>query len=149
MPPTHLLRLAFETCRSFDEAKALLAETPLAVPAFFTLSGIQGHQGCVIERTETAAFVRDGDVRTGSVAVANHWVAAPLGGRMRGADSPGRLAQMAACRDGVEGGFGWVTPPILNPTTRMAVTANASAGTLEVRGDETDGPATGDFRLSP
>lgn len=143
MPPTHLLRLAFETCSTYDAAKALLAETPIAVPAFFSLSGTAPHEGCVIERTETDAFVRDG----GSAAIANHWIAGPFTGRSRGADSPGRLARMEACRDGVEDGFDWVVPPILNPTTRLAVTANAATGGLRVRGYETAGAATRDFIL--
>tara|TARA_R110000772_G_scaffold73216_1_gene159416 strand:- start:47487 stop:48485 length:999 start_codon:yes stop_codon:yes gene_type:complete len=143
MPPTHLLRLAFETCRSYDAAKTLLAETPIAVPAFFSLSGTEPHEGCVIERTETQAFIRDG----GGAAIANHWVAGPFAGRLRGFDSPGRLARMEACRDGVEDGFDWVAPPILNPTTRLAVVANAATAALQVRGYEATGAATRDFIL--
>ncbi|MEQ8356568.1 MAG: hypothetical protein RH942_13585 [Kiloniellaceae bacterium] len=143
MPATHLLRHVFETCRIYGEAKTLLTETPIAMPAFFALSGTEAGQGCVIERTERAAFIRDG----GKASVANHWIAAPLGGRMRGQDSTGRFDQMEHCRDDVEGGFDWVTSPILNPTTRLAVTANARVGTLQVRGYERDGPVTQDFSL--
>ncbi|PIW25902.1 MAG: hypothetical protein COW30_17920 [Rhodospirillales bacterium CG15_BIG_FIL_POST_REV_8_21_14_020_66_15] len=143
LPPTHLLRWVFETCETYENARAVLAETPIAVPAFFSLSGVDGHQGCVIERTETAAFIRDG----GNVSIANHWVKAPIAGRARGLDSPGRFALMEACRDRVEDGFDWVRAPILNPTTRLAVTANALTGSLQVRGYEPEGPVTRDFAL--
>lgn len=143
MPPTHLLRLAFETCPTYGAAKALLAETPIAVPAFFSLSGTAPQEGCVIERTEREAFVREG----GNVSVANHWIKAPFSGRSRGFDSHGRFDRMEACRDGVEDGFGWVVPPILNPTTRLAVTANAATAALHVRGYEAAGAATRDFIL--
>jgi hypothetical protein len=147
MPPTHLLRLAFETCPTFEAAKKLLTETPIAVPAFFALSGTAPHQGCVIERTERDAFVRGEGAERGSAAVANHWVAAPLSGRSRGFDSHGRLARMDRCQGAVEDGFDWVEPPILNPTTRLAVAANAATGALQVRGYEASGLATADFTL--
>ncbi|MAO54448.1 MAG: hypothetical protein CMM61_01960 [Rhodospirillaceae bacterium] len=142
LPATHLLRRVFETCATFDAAKVMLRDTPIAMPAFFSLSGTAPGEACIIERTETEAFVRDGDA-----AIANHWVAGPLHGRLRGQDSPGRFALMEAQRDAVEDGFDWVAPPILNKTTRLAVTANAAAGTLQVRGYEADGVATRNFVL--
>lgn len=142
-PPMHLLRRVFEECRTFEDAQSMLTETEIAVPAFFSLSGARADQGCVIERMETRAFVRAG----GRAAVANHWVAGGQGGRLRGHDSPGRLALMERTRDGVTGGFGWVDPPILNPTTRLAVVADAAAGALDVRGYERDGVVTRDFSL--
>jgi hypothetical protein len=41
-----------------------------------------------------------------------------------------------------QGGFGWVTPPVLNPYTRIAVEMCAANGTLRVVGYEsTDGSA--------
>ena len=58
LPPAQLLRGAFESCADYDAAKALLAETPLAVPSIFLLSGPGPGQGCVIERLERQAFVR-------------------------------------------------------------------------------------------
>ena len=153
IPAVHLLRRVFEAAETFEAAKRMLCDTPIAMPAFFSLSGTRQEDGCVIERTETEAFVRDGDGRPGHASVANHWIAGGFDGRLRGIDSPGRYAQMERCRDGVEGGFDWVVPPILNPTTRLAVTANATAGTLEVRGYEAAGldgvsPVTRDFRLA-
>lgn len=139
LPPVHLLRQVFDSCKTYDEAKARLVETPLAMPAFFTVVGTAAEQGCVIERTEDAAFVRDAPA-----VAANHWVAAPLGGRHRGVDSAGRHKQMEARHGdaGASGPFDWVTAPILIPTTRLAVVANPRTGRLAVRGWEADGPAT-------
>ncbi len=45
-------------------------------------------------------------------------------------------------------GFEWVTPPILNRFTRLAVQANAAQGTLGAVGYEAGAPATAEFRLS-
>jgi len=143
LPPVHLLRRVFETCASFDDALRLLAETPLALPAFFTLSGNGVDEGAVIERDETRAWVRHSPS-----AAANHWLnGGNPGDRMRGEDSPGRVALMERVRDGAGDGFDWVQPPILNGTTRLTVVANANAGTFIVKGFERDGPVTAPFTL--
>jgi len=143
LPPVHLLRRVFETCGSFNDALRLLTETPLALPAFFTLSGNAAEEGAVIERDETRAWVRPSPA-----AAANHWLdGGNPGDRMRGEDSPGRLALMERLRDGAGDGFDWVQPPILNATTRLAVVANANSGTLVVKGYERDGPVTAPFSL--
>lgn len=142
LPPVHLLRRVFDECRNYAEARTMLADTPLAMPAFFTLAGTAPDQACVIERTEEHA-----EVRPGPASVANHWVALDQPGRYRGIDSPGRLALMEAQleRAGQSAPFDWVTPPILNATTRLAVVANAKSGRLTVQGWEADGPATAVF----
>lgn len=143
LPPMHLVRQVCETCRTYDEAREALRRTPVSVAAFFSLSGTGPGQSCIIERTATGAWLREGEA-----AIANHWLAAPLGGCPRGIDSIARQALMDGCRDGVEDGFAWVAAPILNATTRLAVTANAGLGTLQVRGYESSGPATQDFTLA-
>jgi hypothetical protein len=51
LPPAHLLRKVFETATDFAQAKRMLTETPLCLPALFTLSGVRAEEGCVIERT--------------------------------------------------------------------------------------------------
>ena len=121
----------------------MLSETPLCQPAFITLSGLAPGEGCVIERTETAARVREAPA-----AVANHWVDLSPPCHDRGWDSPGRLRMMEGLRERALDDFAWVTPPIFNPTTRLAVIANARLGTLLVQGWEADGPATTVFALS-
>ena len=137
LPPVHLLRRVFDTCRTYAEARAMLTETPLALPAFFTLSGVRPEDGCVIERRED-----DAAVHAGPTSMANHWRAFRIAGRERGADSRGRLAAMERLRDRAGNGFRWLVPPILNETTRVAVVANAALDLMLVQGWEADGPAT-------
>lgn len=143
LPPMHLLRRVLDSCATFDEAKRLLAETPLAVPAFFTLAGLVPGQACVVEREETAVHLHEGPG-----AVANHFLALPTTGRDRGTDSQGRRRMMLELRETAEGGFDWVRPPILNATTRLACEANARLGTLRVVGIERHGFATRPFDLA-
>src|SRR3954469_15375425 len=50
-PAAHLLRHAFDTCASFEEAVALLSRAPLARPTLFSLVGTAPGQACLIERT--------------------------------------------------------------------------------------------------
>ena len=54
---------------------------------------------------------------------------------------------MEDVRDRAGDDFSWVRPPILNPTTRLAVAANPRQGSLAVQGFEAWGPATAVFRL--
>ena len=131
LPPVHLLRQVFDQCRDYDEAREILADTPLAMPAFFSLSGLQPDQCCLIERTEDEASIIDGPR-----AVANHWQYLSVPGRYRGHDSPGRLDLMSRQFRFAPGDFTWVAPPILNSTTRLAVVANAEQGVLKVIGLE-------------
>jgi hypothetical protein len=51
IPPDHLLRDVFETCRSFGEARHRLETTPVARPVIYTLAGCRRGERCVIERT--------------------------------------------------------------------------------------------------
>ena len=144
LPPVHLLRQVFDHCRDFAEARDVLMSEPLAMPAFFTLVGVNPDEGCVIERTEDGATLRPGPA-----SVANHWIATDVPGRYRGVDSPGRFALMETKRDGAGASepFDWVLPPILNATTRLGGVANPGTGRLTVQGWGTDGPATAVFEL--
>ncbi len=137
IPPVHLLRQVFDRCSNYEEAKITLTETPISMPAFFTLSGLEAGEGCIIEREENTAYIREAP---GSVA--NHWVAGEVPGRFRGLDSRGRYRLMDVCRDNAANDFSWLKPPILNTTTRLAVVANARRRLLIVQGWEKSGPAT-------
>lgn len=149
IPPHHLLRLAFETCPDFEGARKLIAETPICIPAFFTLSGATPEEAVCIERLETKAFIHDNPA-----TFANHWISAPEGGYDRGTDSQGRYVLMNKARlESGDAPFSWIRPPILNETTRLAVVADASAGEMIVRAYDADGkgsaePASRDFVLS-
>jgi hypothetical protein len=119
----------------------MLAETPICLPAIFSLAGLE--DGCVIERTEN-----DSHVHPGPACVTNHWRSPRFRGTARRSESEARLAAMD--RLAPEGGsdFAWLVPPILNPTTRLALWANPALGRLEAQGHEADGPATKQLSLS-
>lgn len=142
LPPSHLLRRVFDQCRTFGEAREMLIETPLCLPAFFTLSGASADQGCVIERLEHRAAIH-----TTPASISNHWLGFDVPGRDRGTDSRGRLRLMETVRDRIRDDFSWVRSPILNDKTRLAVIANAASGTLMVQGWEAESPATQVFSL--
>lgn len=138
LPPSHLLRLAFDTCSNFTEAAQLIRTTPICVPAIFALAGLRAGEAVVIERTETDVF------EPAAPAAANHW-AAMLGpkGKPRNGSSLGRRTAMAALiAEGHAWSFDWLRPPILQPDTRLAVMANSLSGRLLVQGWEKTGAAT-------
>ncbi len=143
LPPAHLLRKAFDECRSYADARRMLSEAPVCAPAFFTLSGDEDGAGCVIERTE-----HDAAVHETPASIANHWIGFDLPGRIRGIDSVGRRELMEGFRETAPNDFSWLIPPILNPTTRISVVANAARGFLLARGWEADGAATQVFNLA-
>ena len=136
LPPAHLLRHVCETAADFATARRMLTETPVCIPVFYTLCGIEPLQGCLIERLETEAFAFEAPV-----CAANHWLAPGQTGRQRTATSPAR--QELLSRRMLEArGLDWLDPPVLNPTTRVAVVANPRTGHLLVQGIEAQGPVT-------
>lgn len=157
LPPTHLLRHVFESAANFTDATRLLRDTPLAMPALFSLAGAGG-EAVVIERLEDRARLRPGPT-----AIANHWpdlpvsCPGPLGwpaGWPRGVDSPGRLRDacaIAATMTVLPADFSWLRYPVLNKFSRLAVMADCINGTFVVLGLERSGnvasPATEILRL--
>jgi hypothetical protein len=133
-PPAHLLRRVFETCATYADAKAMLTNTPLCLPAFFTLAGATPGEGCVIERTPDRA-----GVRVMPAAVANHWISLKERGRPRGQQSEERLATMDTA---LAGRGDWKTAPIINIDTRLLAIMNPTRGTLTAQGWERKGPVT-------
>lgn len=141
MPATHLLRMVFERCRDFDEARRLIQSTPISLPAIFSLAGPQPGQAIVIERTETAAHVPQ------QPAAANHWAATPRPGRARHRSSRPRLQAMSDLlargrRGRDDWDFSWLRPPILQDDTRLAFAANPRTGRMALEGWERNGKAT-------
>ncbi|MCU0839378.1 MAG: linear amide C-N hydrolase [Rhodospirillales bacterium] len=143
MPPSHLLRQVFETCHSYEDARARLRDEPICLPAFFILSGVEPNEGCVIERLETQAVVHDGQ----PACMTNHWRGFALRSRLRGEDTEARLAHIVTAANGDADGFAWLKPPVLNPATRVAAVANAARATLLVQGFEAAGAVTLPFTL--
>jgi len=138
MAPSHLLRLAFDTCRSFDDAVALIRRVPICIPAIFILAGCQTADSLVIERTASDAF------SPSEPMAANHWASSPgPRGRPRNNSShPRRAAMCRLAEDAPDWSFGWLRDPILQHDTRLAMMANAACGRLRVQGLEKTGPAT-------
>src|SRR5262249_11681618 len=129
IPPDHLLRNVFETCRTFTEAREFLETTPVARPVIYTLVGCKRGERCVIERTETGFKSRSEDT-----AAANNWLhgAFPWEARVPSDVALTRTYEEAAARSrarfdhlagwsGRFGNFAWVTEPVLNRFTRLAV----------------------------
>ncbi len=145
-PPDHLLREVFETCRDFGEAKRRLETAPIARPAIFTLIGCATGERCVIERTEEGCATRAEDT-----AAANDWLRStePWEARVNTAHMLTRTYEEAAARSRARrealaawpqpfsrANFAWVTPPVLNTFTRIAVEMCAANGTVRVIGYE-------------
>jgi hypothetical protein len=138
LPPSHLLRLAFDSCRGFTEAVELIRATPICLPAIFTIAGAGAGEAIVIERTENLAF------ESAMPIAANHWTAHPGPcGRPRNLSSiPRRSAMVSIVTQKQDWSFDWLEPPILQRDTRLAVMANPKTGRLLVQGLEKTGAVT-------
>lgn len=139
----HLLRQVFERARHFAEAKAMLVETPIAVPTIYVLAGLARDEACVIERLSNSAYIIDGPA-----CAANGWQSPHFFGHPRGEDNAERLACMRSADSSLDGEFAWLRPPILNRRTRLVFVADASSGSAVAQGFEVEGPATGVLRWS-
>ncbi|MBT6117167.1 MAG: hypothetical protein HOH66_04815 [Rhodospirillaceae bacterium] len=139
LPPAHLLRVVFDECATYAEARERLTHDPICLPAIFTLAGTNPGEGCVIERIEGTAAIHEAPV-----CASNHWQSSAFSGSTSRSNSEGRLAAMTDCyRDAKDDpNFAWLTPPIFNETTRLAVSANPAQGTLYAQGLEETGAVT-------
>ncbi len=135
--PAHLLRKVAEEASDFAEAKRMLIDEPISTPAIFTLAGITPEDTTIIERTEQEARVRDG-----AHVAANHWETTDWHGHARGDQSTDRACLMRDVDTSFDTDFEWLTPPILNDKTRLAMVADAKEGRVIARGYEKTGPAT-------
>jgi hypothetical protein len=143
-PPEHVLRRAFETCATFDEACRLLAQTPVARPVLFLVAGCAAGERMLIERDDDQTRVYRDDT-----VVANAWRDHSRGWRPRvcGEGTPiennrRRVAAMAACTGVHPPNLEWVTTPVANACTRVAVEMCAASGRLVVAGWEANGRVT-------
>ena len=143
-PPEHSLRVAFETCATFDEACRFLETTPVARPVLFLVTGCAPGERVLIERDgDDARLYRDRTV------VANAWRDRSDGWRPRvcGEGTPvennrRRVAAMAACTGRHPPNLEWATAPVVNACTRVAVEMCAASGRLVVAGWEANGRVT-------
>jgi len=111
----HLLREVFESAPSFEVAKRMLVERPIAAPAIFSLAGLRPSETAVIERTQTQAQVHEG-----SNVAANHWQAPGWRGHARGYDSAGRACRMHTISTEFDPDFPWLASPLLRAGSSRA-----------------------------
>jgi len=138
MPPLHLLRHVFEIATSFSQALKLLKTVEIARPVLFTLIGCDPDEIAVVERRE-----RDATVHLGPGSVANDWREPSRGWEPRPCaledrrlDSVIRCAAIEQAVTASSHSFSWVTPPVRNWNTRLAVEMNPSEGWIGVLGFE-------------
>jgi hypothetical protein len=145
IPPDHLLREVFETCKTFGEAKRRLETTPIARPVIYILAGCYPDERCVIERTQDSFASREQDT-----AAANDWLRnrQPWEARVSAEvlftrtfdeaaeNSRTRRNRLETWSGPLAGGFGWVSPPVLNSQTRVAVEMSPATGVLRAIGYE-------------
>ncbi len=143
LTPAHLLREVFETAASFAEAKRMLTERPISTPAIFSLAGLSANETVIIERSEEEARVHEG-----ANVTSNNWQAAGWRGHSRGPDSAGRARQMHEVPTDLDPRFRWLTWPVLNHNTRLAMVSDARSGRLVAQGYEYKAPATEPLTLS-
>ena len=119
-----------------------LGERAWPSPRAQALAGVEAGEACVIERLPERA-----EPHEDPAVVANHWRSPWLKGRARGQNSHGRAAALAMLHLTVPSDFSWLQAPVLNSDTRLAVIANAAAGSLQVQGFEASGVVTSVFSL--
>jgi hypothetical protein len=149
LPPAHLLRKVFETAPDYQAAKTMLMNEPIAVPTLYILSGTKENEGCVIERTETKAVVRE--MNDGKVCASNQFETSLNGDgkewMIRRKCSPSRVAAARTLSSQtVDDTFNWFTPPIANKFSKLAIVTDAAAGTLAVIGTEGEKAVTQTFK---
>jgi hypothetical protein len=147
LPATHLLRRVFEEAADFEAAVAILSDerVELAMPAIFTLAGIEPHEGCVIEALGCLRRVHRTEAGSGTaLGAANQWLSPDLEGMPRNesittgpAITPEenniareRMIRMLQTSDFA--GTIDLEEPVLNSHTVMVVTANAKRGEMFV-----------------
>lgn len=147
LPPSHLLRQVFERAKNYDEAKEMLCNTPVAAPVIFILTGLVPGEGCVIERLENAAEIKEISVAQ-MVSASNEFhskfAAQGKGWRPRVMDSAGRFRQSMeiSAQELQQEYFSWLRPPIMNSLTRLVMVADAATGMLMLQGFEGQGAVT-------
>lgn len=151
LPPAHLLRKVFEEAKTYEEAKKMLAEAPLAMPVIYILSGMKAGEGCVIERLEDAYAIREMGTN-GIASAANHFESHLNGighGWLPRALLSHSRANESRCLTAAEIGedFSWFRAPIANSLSRLAFTADAAKGTLRLMGTDGKRPVTAVFEL--
>jgi hypothetical protein len=140
-PPVLLLRKVFDEAKTFQQARAMLINTPITTPVIFTLVGTRPDQMLRIERLEERAIVHEG-----IGAATNHWLSEGLTGKPYFEDSKDRLKAMqdylAKTKDGDRPPLEWAKVPIIDFRTKLAMEAWPATGRVRVQGYESEQPVT-------
>ena len=121
----------------------MLTQTPISTPAFFTLSGVNPNECCIIERSENSGYVYNG-----SNVCTNHWLSSESQFWSRSLESYERRTAMKDSLHNKGFDFSWLNSPILNETTRLSMVANAAQSMMLVQGWEPEGAATQPLYIS-
>lgn len=146
IPPDQLLRQTFETCASYAEARHRLETEPVARPVIYMLAGCAPGERCVIERTEESFVAHEHQTCAANdwVVPRPEWEARIIASRMFTSSAEDAALRSRARREALAAyagrlsshGFDWVTPPVLNPYTRIAAVMCPARGILRVAGYE-------------
>ena len=152
IPPAHLLRQVFELAKNYDEAKKMLSETRISMPAIFVLAGLEAGEGCIIERLENTSEIIELGAQQQLVA-ANHFTSSLTsvgqGWRPRELDSEGRHKHGCEIlgHDLDPQHFEWLRAPMISKNTRLCTLMNASTMRLMAQGFEGVTSATDIYNL--
>lgn len=152
LPPMHLLRQVFEIAKHYDEAKEMLSDTRIALPAIFILTGMHAGEGCVIERLENTVEIRELGANQ-QLPASNHFNSSlntvGEGWRPRTDTSDSRYKQAEAIlgHELDAENFDWLRNPIISQLTRLCAVMNAANGKLLVQGFEGVGAVTEPYNL--
>jgi len=143
LTPAHLLRQVFERAIGFGEAKLMLSETAIALPAIYVLAGMRPEEACVIERLPDRARVSEGPA-----CAVNAWQVSGWPGRSRGEHNTERLDQIRSAGSSHHREFEWLRPPVLNRGTRLALVADAFNRSIIAQGFESEQAVTSVLRIT-
>ena len=139
LPPSHLVRLVLERCRTAADALSMLRDTPVCAGALLSMAGTAPGEAWLIEKDVGRCIVHHAP----TVSCANHWPSDPHatsrrpGSRTR-SDAMRRALHTAQAGDDLT----WLQPPILVAATRLACVMVPSDGTMLVQGWEPGHAAT-------
>ena len=153
LPPAHLLRKVFEEAKDYADAKRMLSETPICLPVIFLLSGTKPGEGCIIERLEHDAHIRE-LLEEPNLSVTNHFHSDRLNATAKGwlsraLDSHARCRIMSERGDTLlQSAFDVLPHPVLSHLTRLTARMSAASGKLTAQAWEAEGPVSTAVSLS-
>lgn len=143
IPPSHLVRYVFDTCKTYDDAIHILKTTPVCMPVIFTVAGLQEHENITIERLPHSFRVANRPI------AANHWTTDITVGKPRNKSSIYRFDKMKSLIENkISWNFDWVSGPIFCNDTRLSAMMNPTTGKLLLQGWEKTGKSTEILEIS-